>query len=896
MTDELVRRCATTLSDSAQELDALFDSLENALTASSEQPLSVQAAADVAIALSRFVPCTRLDQDAPALQDVLTGMTECVPGRTETRATLLLAQLPARTAEKSSVVEQILSVYIRPIFASAAQLGRVDTESGRAGMAARNSTSSHLWHKQEPTPPWAKRENIGGHTSLGAQNVLAWCASSLVTVSDTSRWESLWFLLVPPIMVLLDAPGAEAKLYGASIVSRLVPQSTSTHIPVSLLQRTGLAQLFQEALERALHHITDSVHGAMLLNAILYARHGLLRLFYHGDVGSTEDAFLAYAHLLSEGVLTPLAYCAPASASTQALVPETTGATLGSARLQQAIAGVATYWSVQLSKEIGTPMLGFWNAWMDWCAQWLDASFAAVSTPFPTRAPQRSIHSVVSEVEGALQNEPRPYATAPQDAWESAGLVLVACIANSVEATMCFVRLAQDATAELDSVSTLQIPAQPPGVERWVDKSEAVNVIFSPHATRPYGDYTPDMIPHLDEKLAIYFERQRDYEDTIALLHFNCPNERCERMSTGWADLKAHAKRDHSRLLCDLCVQHKKIFSHEHVLYTASSLQNHLADEHRYCEYCKQHFYSDDELYVHMRDRHEQCHICKARSDEERYRYYKDYRMLEQHFQNAHYVCSDSRCLEQKFVVFENEMELQVHQVQEHGKTLSSRERRDALRVDTSYLLQDAQPSNPRRRRGKGRADGVSIAESRGQDSSRRAQFGHSLTEADSDAEQETEQYWSTILTVLNGSQMKLAATRSALQSYRASENSVNDLLNTTTSLTGDAHGSFDLGSTDLIIQSMAEIVHNAEKKKELLDTWAACKARQSSHSTQGQARASHTSVRQLKSASAGNNRVWENVARAASNAPSVRSHTHFPTLGQHTPIAPTRAATNLTV
>ena len=44
-------------------------------------------------------------------------------------------------------------------------------------------------------------------------------------------------------------------------------------------------------------------------------------------------------------------------------------------------------------------------------------------------------------------------------------------------------------------------------------------------------------------------------------------------------------------------------------------------------------------------------------------------------------------CLDKKFVVFENQMEFQVHQVEEHGHLLSNRERRDALRIDTSFML-----------------------------------------------------------------------------------------------------------------------------------------------------------------------------------------------------------------
>lgn len=406
-------------------------------------------------------------------------------------------------------------------------------------------------------------------------------------------------------------------------------------------------------------------------------------------------------------------------------------------------------------------------------------------------------------------------------------------------------------------------------------KGEATSVIFTPSATRNYGDFSPAELPYRDDKLSISFEREKDYDDTIAMLRFNCPLERCEVMSAGWSDLKSHVKRDHSRLLCDLCIKHKKIFSHEHNVYTAASLQGHLSAEHRYCEYCRQHFYSDDELWVHMRDRHEQCHICKSRSEEERWRYYKDYRMLEQHFQEEHYLCPAAECLAQKFVVFENQMEFQVHQVQEHGKMLSGREKRDALRVDASFIHDTPAESSTSRRKKKGR-EPVSI---QGPTSSRRAQFGHALTEQEPGPEQhQSEKYWSTVLTVLNDSQIKLTSCRSALQAYRASELNVHDLLKTVMNITGDGTEHFDYGSTDLVVQSLAEIVQNSDKRRELVEEWGKIKARENRFPTPLESHGG--AVRQLKNASSGNNRVWENVARAAGNAPSVRSHSHFPTLG----------------
>jgi hypothetical protein len=74
----------------------------------------------------------------------------------------------------------------------------------------------------------------------------------------------------------------------------------------------------------------------------------------------------------------------------------------------------------------------------------------------------------------------------------------------------------------------------------------------------------------------------------------------------------------------DLCLRNKKIFSHEHTLYTNAQLQKHhregdasfnKEDEtgfsgHPECNFCKTRFYGADELFAHCRDKHEQCFIC----------------------------------------------------------------------------------------------------------------------------------------------------------------------------------------------------------------------------------------------------------------------------------------------
>lgn len=226
----------------------------------------------------------------------------------------------------------------------------------------------------------------------------------------------------------------------------------------------------------------------------------------------------------------------------------------------------------------------------------------------------------------------------------------------------------------------------------------------------------------------------------------------------------------------------------------------------------------------------------------------------------------DPECLEKKFVVFENNMEFQVHQVEEHGKALSSREKRDALRVDTSYMYDEERRKKSERRRDGASSGGVSI-------NARRAAFGHSLT---SDRAEPLEQYWSTVLSMLNDSQTKLTAMRGSLQAYRALETPVGSLVQTVISLTSDGTGIPDYGSGDIIVQSLAEML-DGEKRSALQDAWAVIKV-------QPRAAAPQPQMRSVKNV-AGNNRVWDNVARAASSR-VINSHEHFPSLGARAPAA----------
>lgn len=166
--------------------------------------------------------------------------------------------------------------------------------------------------------------------------------------------------------------------------------------------------------------------------------------------------------------------------------------------------------------------------------------------------------------------------------------------------------------------------------------------------------------------------------------------------------------------MCDLCTRNKKVFTHEHELFTVAQLRSHekygddnpgAVDQsgfkgHPECGFCKERFYGDDELYAHCRDNHEKCHMCDRRNSSRQQQYYEDYDSLELHFRHDHYLCSDQECLDKKFVVFESELDLKAHQLEMHSNDLSKDVRKDARRVNISTFdyRTPHQPTRPGRR------------------------------------------------------------------------------------------------------------------------------------------------------------------------------------------------------
>lgn len=235
-------------------------------------------------------------------------------------------------------------------------------------------------------------------------------------------------------------------------------------------------------------------------------------------------------------------------------------------------------------------------------------------------------------------------------------------------------------------------------------KEPQQSVIYTTSDDAEFTSFDLESMMFKDTKLSIYFETREMMEETLILLRFNCPDPDCDYIGNGWGDLKLHVRATHGKFICDLCIRSKKVFSHEHALYAPNLLPVHLPSMqrqsrasvpkdqieggvHPLCEFCRECFFDDDGLYSHMREKHEECFICKR--NEVRDQYFQDYPSLENHFNKAHHPCNQAQCLARKFVVFNTVLDLQAHMVDEHGGEMSTRDKKEARRIQADFEFEE---------------------------------------------------------------------------------------------------------------------------------------------------------------------------------------------------------------
>lgn len=205
-----------------------------------------------------------------------------------------------------------------------------------------------------------------------------------------------------------------------------------------------------------------------------------------------------------------------------------------------------------------------------------------------------------------------------------------------------------------------------------VCRSDNDTVIFTQFLDKEYGEFKASDFVLSDDKYKINFTAQYVHDETLDLLKYKC--KQCKSTFDNFKTLGEHTKVDHSKYFCLICSKNKKAFISEFALYTYKQLQRHQSEGdqsgfsgHPECKHCRgKRFYSEDEFNIHIRDRHERCHICDQVSPKTA-DYYRDYDSLYNHFKNDHFVCSMPSCVEKRFIVFREDLDLTAHMLKEHG-------------------------------------------------------------------------------------------------------------------------------------------------------------------------------------------------------------------------------------
>ena len=141
----------------------------------------------------------------------------------------------------SSLVRHFLKLTIRPLFAKARPT--TVTDAGRKNTATvlpKKMTTESM--DESVNRPWKLERDAY------ALDLLRWCVCAL----DAEIVEEVWPQIIPPLLTLVDDWEAKYKALGIELIRQLLEVT-----PPPLLARTGLGEVFEEALMPCLTHLPD---------------------------------------------------------------------------------------------------------------------------------------------------------------------------------------------------------------------------------------------------------------------------------------------------------------------------------------------------------------------------------------------------------------------------------------------------------------------------------------------------------------------------------------------------------------------------------------------------------------------------------------------------------------
>lgn len=150
--------------------------------------------------------------------------------------------------------------------------------------------------------------------------------------------------------------------------------------------------------------------------------------------------------------------------------------------------------------------------------------------------------------------------------------------------------------------------------------------------------------------------------------------ERCKEFKTHdqWVQ---HARREHRAVPCNVCLEGRRIFPFEQLLFRPEDLQRHFEegdrhtnpaiDPHVRCSACDRSCFDVETYAGHVKENHVSCYICDRYAMEGRVATspaFPSFDELEIHYRQRHYACPEC-----SYVAFRTEEELTLHAASAHG-------------------------------------------------------------------------------------------------------------------------------------------------------------------------------------------------------------------------------------
>ncbi|PKC67946.1 hypothetical protein RhiirA1_508318 [Rhizophagus irregularis] len=169
---------------------------------------------------------------------------------------------------------EILEKYVKPVFLKHTPVN-VEKRSGKL--------------KKQPVDFDIGNESWRGEIAKGS-NILRWC---ILHLKNAEIGKTIG-LIIPPTLSLIDDYNVNFKTRGVSLLDHLLKELTP-----DIIQRTGLGEVFHEALSRCLTYQNEESHVSLLRQSFS----AIISLISLIEKPNSEARFIKYEQILSNNVV-----------------------------------------------------------------------------------------------------------------------------------------------------------------------------------------------------------------------------------------------------------------------------------------------------------------------------------------------------------------------------------------------------------------------------------------------------------------------------------------------------------------------------------------------------------------------------------------------------------------